>query len=224
MTPELKSLIEASVVNGQVDANARKIILAKANQQGINEDECDLFIASVIRAHEGQQKAIKADVNYRAYSLIAIALVEFAYAASIGQYSNPGPTFGLAILTGIIFLLLGIYLLGFKLMNYIKLFKRCGIICLTGYVAFIPAMLFALALPKFDNQILITIASIIGFIVLLMTLILWYILIVIFRVKIFGNSLIDKYPIISAGSTLIDERRKRIINKDAVNKFLETEL
>ena len=35
MTPELRSLIEASVINGNIDERARKVILTRAEQLGI---------------------------------------------------------------------------------------------------------------------------------------------------------------------------------------------
>lgn len=196
MTPELRSLIEASVVNGQVDANARKIILAKASQQGINEDECNIFIASVIRAQEGQQKAIKAEVNYKAYSLIAVALIEYSYAISIGDISNAGPYIGFAVLTGSIFLLWGLHLLG---QSVFKFLRRIGWIIILYYLsAFLLALpMLAISVIPFSVAILNKLSAAFTYLSLILSflsLILWLTAIVMFRVKVFGMGIVSKYP------------------------------
>ncbi len=210
MTPELKSLIEASVVNGQVDANARKIILAKANQQGINEDECDLFIASVIRAHEGQQKAITAEVNYRAYSLIVFGLIDFIYGLSIANQRYAQEVALICILTGLACMFFGAHLLG---KNVKGILKGLGWLILIWAVIEIPiGKIFGSKNHR-------------GGVVVGIEGVLIYFLIIVFRKKIFGKKFIDWCSRLGSARVLfdfIDTIRKKVLPGDRIEKFLES--
>jgi hypothetical protein len=218
MSPELKSLIEASVVNGQVDEQAKKVILAKAAQQGISEDECAIFISSVIRTHEGQQKAIKADTNYRAYVLIAISLMEFGYAISIGDVTNAGPYIGTAILSGSALFLWGVHLLG---KNIWQILRRIGWGIMALLIAGAPIMwlkdILKSALPYTMYGLIEKLFIIIGWIAILFAFGL-------LRSKIFGAAMLQKYPFLNKVSAPIDNIRKKIIKSKAANDFIEADI
>jgi hypothetical protein len=209
MSPELKSLIEASVVNGQVDEQAKKVIHAKAAQQGISEDECAIFISSVIRAHLGQQKAIKAEVNYRAYVLIFSGVVDFLYGTSIADIKLAQDVAAFCMLSGIALSLFGLHLLGKNVRSFLKGAGWFLAICVV--VAVPVGKLFGTGSRVNDVEIAVAYPLI-------------FLLTIIFRNKIFGKKYVEKYPSIFGGKffVIIDNARKKIISNPKVDQFLES--
>jgi hypothetical protein len=218
MSPELKSLIEASVVNGQVDEQAKKVILAKAAQQGISEDECVIYISSVIRSHEGQQKAIKAEVNYRAYVLIFSGVFDFLYGASIADVKMAQDIAAFCMLSGIALILFGFHLLG---KNIGHVLRRIGWVIIAFLIAGMPLMwlqrFLSSVLPFTKNGLALKLF-------LITTWIAIFIAIALLRSKIFGTAMLQKFPFLNKVSAPIDNIRKKTIKSKAANDFIETDI
>lgn len=177
MENSIKELIELSTSSGAIKQESRDLIYQKAEIHGISKTECDIYIENALNIISKQDVAIKTEKSYRGWWFILVGIIDFIWGASIvdSRYTEVYGVIGL--ISGTLFILVGMFLLGW--LN-VKVLKKIGFFLLSvfiGWIVLLPFLYVASSLRWYsleDNLLLLYIPIL-------------FIILYIFRYKILGE-------------------------------------
>jgi hypothetical protein len=188
MENSIKELIELSTSSGAIKQESRDLIYLKAEIKGISKTECDIYIENALNVISKQDGVIKTEKSFRGWWFILAGIVDFIWGASIvdNRYTEVYGLIGL--ITGTLFILVGMFLLGW--LN-VKVLKKIGFLLLSVVIGYLIASIVLFPFLKVaDSLDLYSLSNIME----LLTIPIVFIISYIFRHKILGgnaNNVID---------------------------------
>lgn len=181
MENSIKELIELSTSSGAIKQESRDLIYQKAEIHGISKTECDIYIENALNIISKQDVAIKTEKSYRGWWFILVGIIDFIWGASIVDSRHTEVYGVIGLISGTLFILVGMFLLGW--LN-VKVLKKIGFFLLSVFIGWIIG---GIVLWPF-----LTVASSLGWYSLANNLLLLYIpilfiILYIFRYKILGE-------------------------------------
>ena len=181
MENSIKELIELSTSSGAIKQESRDLIYLKAEIKGISKTECDIYIENALNVISKQDGVIKTEKSFRGWWFILAGIVDFIWGASIvdNRYTEVYGVIGL--ITGTLFILVGMFLLGW--LN-VKVLKKIGFFLLSVFIGLLIGWIVLLPF--------LTVASSLGWYTLVSWLLLLhipiqFIILYLFRHKILGE-------------------------------------
>jgi hypothetical protein len=112
MENPIKELIELSTSSGAIKQEYLDFIYQKAEEKGISKIECDIYIENALNVIKKQDGVVKTEKSYRGWWFILVGIGDFIWGISCmdNSYTQDLGIFGL--LSGILFILVGAFLLG----------------------------------------------------------------------------------------------------------------
>tara|TARA_B110000503_G_scaffold79374_1_gene121941 strand:- start:1113 stop:1760 length:648 start_codon:yes stop_codon:yes gene_type:complete len=184
MENSIKELIELSTSSGAIKQESRDLIYLKAEIKGISKTECDIYIENALNVISKQDGVIKTEKSFRGWWFILAGIVDFIWGASIvdNRYTEVYGVIGL--ISGTLFILVGMFLLGW--LN-VKLLKKIGFLKI-GFFLLSVVLGYLITFIILSPFIALELNSLVDFVAWPVYLSILFIISYIFRCKILGEN------------------------------------